>query len=168
MLNANQSAKPQNQPSPGVEQTAVYVNKKLLVNLRSALSHNKRPIDCLPSDRDILDYVIRETYAVLKDRPIYCAQVPGKDECYKYFDSDVLREVRTNELIRDYGRFIDACIIGYLYGEEGLKKYCVGSRVVYPQKLGQDKMHRIATTAAGIADSKSVVSEFIPLTQPLD
>lgn len=167
MLNDNKAGKTGN-TAPNGAQTATYVNKKLLVNLRSALKKGANNFDSLPSDREIIDHVVREMSRVLIPNPIYSKVVPGVDDRYKYFDSDVHRAVVSSEGIKDKGRFIDACIIAYLFGEVGISKWCVSGRVIYPQKLDQNKLHRIATSAAAIAAANSVESVFEPLTLPLD
>lgn len=150
------------------ENTAIYVNKKLLVTLRSALKRGASRYDILPSDRNLIDAVVREMSKHIIANPVYSKVVPGKDDSYKWFDSDVQRQIAGLEAIKNKGRFVDACIIAYVYGEVGMEQYCVGSRVIYPQKLDQDKLRRIANQAAVIADSKSVESVFVPTTLPLD
>lgn len=149
------------------ENNAILVSRELVEKLRSAVAQRKGPYDRLPSDRMLLDAVLQQMVGALAGRRIYCTTVPKQGETYKYFGSDVVSAIRKQTDIMDLGRFVDACIVAYLWGDAGLARYCVGSKVVYPQKLDDEKLARIVKKAAEIADSESVESKFIPTSYTL-
>lgn len=153
----------QTQPSGKPEApagNAIYVNRKLLLKLRSALSKGMSPFDKLPPDRDIIDAVVAQMFKCLKDNPVYSA-LPEDPEPYKYFGSQYSAYISGLEL-RDKGRFVDACIIAYLYGEAGVQRFCIAGRVIRPRQLEEGKRRRIEQAAAEIAASKDVDSLFEP------
>lgn len=139
---------------------AIYVNRKLLSKLRSALSKGMGPFDKLPPDRDIIDAVVAQMFQVFKDNPVYSV-LPEDPEPYKYFGSQYSAYIGGLEL-RDKGRFVDACIIAYLSGESGVQRYCTAGRVIRPRRLEEGKRRRIEQTAAEMAASKDVDSVFDP------
>lgn len=143
------------------------LNKQLVKKLRSVVTRGKRPIDKVCSDRDLIDHVVAEMYQIWKEHPIYCTTVPEKDATYTWFNASSYEAVRDDESIVDKGRFVDACIIAYIYGTDGVAKWCTSSRVVYPKQLDHQKLLRLQNQAAEMADAKCVDSEFIPCTEPI-
>lgn len=146
---------------------AFLLSKQLISRLRSAVTRGKDPIDKLCSDRDLVERVVAQTYPMLKLTPVYYKQVPVEGQTYKWFNTSHCDLIRDDESIVDKGRFVDACIIAYLFGPEGLTKWCVSSRIVYPKQLEDEKLARIAKRAAEIAVTKCVDSKFIPGTEPI-
>lgn len=158
MENNVHTANKQAQP----ERNAILVNKELVGKLRSALRINKSPLDKLASNRDIISNVLLQMRGV----PNVYSKVQPK-EVYKFFDSEIAREIQSDDSIVDKGRYVDAMIIAYLYGPEGIGRYCVGSRVIRPSKLDPGKLARIRSKAAEIAAVESVDSAFVPGTEVL-
>lgn len=159
----SQTASIANSPDSSAN-SAIMVSRSLLAQLRSALSVKAKSIDRLPSDREILDFVVSQMVKAF-DSPVYYA---GKRDMptqgYKWFNSEICKGIQNSEEIVDKGRFVDACIIGYLWGGEGLKKWCVPSRLIRPRVLGAQEKIIIEKASAEIAAAKDTDSNFLPTT----
>lgn len=147
---------------------AIWVSRSLVDCLRSALKRKASPLDILPSDREILDQVVPQMIKAMTTPVYYAGRRDIQNNGYKWFNSEVVTYVQSLNILVDKGRFVDACIIGYLYGGKGLAKWCVGSKVIRPRVLGQGEISQISKTAAEIAAAKDTDSSFLPTTEDLE
>lgn len=152
------------------EKNGILVNRQLIGKVKSALTVQRAAMDRLPSDRVIIDQIIAEVGPVIVGNPVYCKVIPKREDQYLYFGSAKVDWLRSDACkdVRDLGRFVDACMIAYLWGDRGLHEYCIASRLIYPQKLDDEKRQRLQTMVAEIAHSQSVESKFVPFSHDLD
>lgn len=155
--------------NPSNANTAIWVSRNLVADLRSALRTKASTIDDIPSDREILDNVVLQMVKIMAPNFVYYVGRRNIDaNGYRWFDSEVARRIHEEPLIKDKGRFVDACIIGYLYGGRGIQKFCRSSRIIRPRVIAAQESTQISKTAAAIAAAKDTDSKFLPTTLPLE
>lgn len=164
-LSQNAGVKPVNATSN--VGNAILVSSQLVKELRSALRKNANSIDKLPSDRELLNEVVSQMIPAMNGNYLYSKVRIDKENSYSWFDSEVARKVSAQAGIADKGRFVNACIIAYIWGDVGVAKWCVPSRLIRPRALTNEEILRIRNKAAEIADAKDVDSGFEPTTHPL-
>lgn len=135
----------------------------------SAINKNLNLVDIPCSKRDAIDQIVNQVGEELCKDPVYSKFGLERDGTnYKYFGSDMSHWVSRNDDLRDKGRFVNACIVYYLYGSEGLKKLCARPNKIRPRDLtAQDKLI-IETTLAEMPAAKGVESSFVPKSEPMD
>jgi hypothetical protein len=142
----------------------IAVNAKLVADLRTAVKKDGRAIDKLASDRELIEGVVAQMYPILGPNPVYCKG--GRPEQYQWFDTEHSRKIQAREDLADKGRFVDACIIAWLWGKPGIQKFCISSRVLRPRQLTPQEMAVISQTSAEIAAAKDEDKPHVPVTPP--
>lgn len=153
-----------NVPVPADSGNAILLDKKFVDRLMSAISKGASSIDKMPSKRSVIDFVVSKTTSAYGGNFIYYSGTRDMSDSYKYFGSEISTWVSSNDEIKDKGRFVEACIITYLFGERGMESMCKSSKEIRPRDYDQQKRAGIARKAAEIADAKDVVSGFVPTT----
>lgn len=138
--------------STSKERNAIVVNKKLLDVLRKKLSKELGQFDFLPDNSNLLSAIVREMFDTVQG--VYSRLVPPPEHQYKWYGTDVVAEIQSMDDIRDKGRFVDACMIAYLFGSEGISRYCQASRVMYPASLPQEGKAAIAKVVSEMTHYK--------------
>lgn len=129
------------------ENKAILVNKELLIAARNELKARLPDDHILPKNRDLLNRVVQE----MGDHVVGVYSKVPRRELYKWFDSDVAKLVQSRDDIKDKGRFVDACLLAYVYGEEAVRIYCAGIKVARLPRLSDQEKDQIRSTAAAIA-----------------
>lgn len=147
---------------------AILVDSKILAGVRAWLTQHCTPLDQPCSDREIIDTIVNQVGELLAHKPFYyCGQVDSS-KAYKWFGSDMSRKVSSMNNLRDKGRWVDACLILYQYGQAGLDKWCGQSRKRYPPELTVDRRTRLQTSMAAMPDPEAGRFEVEPTSCPVE
>jgi len=149
-------------------QNAIMVSQNLLTALKTSLEYGSNPaIDRLMANRRILDIVVKNVLDGFADGN-YFYYVGDRDEKqYMWKESEVAKMIQMNDGIRDKGRFVEGCILWYLYGPNA-RKWLAPSREIRPRALSDGEKAIIRQTAAEMQPEKSTESQFIPTTASVD
>lgn len=151
-------------PDPQDNGNAILLDAKLVDVLTSTINKLANSFDIAASRRECIDAAVSEMSKCLKDQPFYYAGPRCKDGAYKYFGSEISAKIAGTEGLTDKGRYVEACIVGYLQGVKGLTTYCKPARKIRPRKMSQQEREELVRLAAATAEVMNVDSEFRPTT----
>lgn len=154
----SQATPVQKSASSGGSENAILVNKELIIKLKNLAARGLRPLEELPTTRDMVNFVVSEMGDSV--RGLYSTL--AREECYKWFDSEVAKRVQSMDDIKDKGRFVDACLIAYGWGVEALKKYCVSKIVVGLPPLGNDEKDQMKQIASEMGATRGKLISLRP------
>jgi len=156
-----------NPSSSNTSENAIILSKTIVAGLRTAVAKDAGPLDEVGSPREMLDDVVQQMidcyYYQGSTQPFVYYGGPHEGDTYKWFKSDVARNIQACEQCKDKGRFVEAMVLLYLMGDAATQ-YLVSSRRVRPQSLSDSQEEEIRNALAAMPAAKDCVSTFIPTT----